>query len=125
MAASCSRAITARATTRTPAGSIRPCSKACSSERLRSNVLGKTPVELRPAIAEEAECGAVLLGLCQVERRHQHARLLGAKLGKDVAPLVADEAVAVEALAVLGADAVGRDDRHDIRHCMSDHRAAP
>jgi hypothetical protein len=31
----------------------------------------------------------------------------------------------VEALAVLGADPVGGDHGHDVRHRMADHRAAP
>src|SRR3954470_22647947 len=49
--------------------------------RLRSlNILYQTPIKIRPAIAKEAECGAVLLGRCQINRRHQHARLLSAEL---------------------------------------------
>ena len=41
------------------------------------------------------------LGRGEVERRDQHAGLLRAELGQHVAALVADEAVAVEALAAL------------------------
>ena len=69
--------------------------------RRGSNVLDQPPVKLGPAVAEEAEGGAVLLGRREVERRHQHAGFLRAELGEDVAALVADEAVAVEALAAL------------------------
>ena len=64
-----------------------------------SDILGEAPVELGPAVAEEAEGGAVLLDLGEVDRGGEHAGLLGAELGEQVAALVADEAVAVEALA--------------------------
>ena len=65
-AGSCSRAITARGRTRTRAGSRGICSKRFSPGRLRSNVLGETPVKLRPAVAEEAEGRAMLLRLAEV-----------------------------------------------------------
>ena len=51
--------------------------------------------------------------------------MLRAELGEHVAALVADEAVAVEALAALRADAVGGDHRHDVADRMADHRPAP
>src|SRR4051794_27467410 len=76
------------------------------------DILHEPPVKVGPPVAEEAERRAVLLRLTEVERRHQCARLLRSELREDVAALVADEAVAVEALAVLGADAVGGDHRH-------------
>src|SRR5678816_4020131 len=123
-AASCCRATIARATTRIPAASIGRCSKACSSERWRSNVLGEPTVKLGPPVSKEPECRAVLLRLRQVERRDQHPTLVRPELFKNVAALVADEAVAVEALAVLGADAVGGDHRNDVRHGVADHRQA-
>src|SRR4051812_37413980 len=124
-AASCCRAIIARDTTRTPGGSTRRCSKACSSALWRSNVLSESPVKLRPAVAEEAKSRAVLLRCREVERRDQHARLVGAELGEDVAALVADKAVAVKALAALSADSVGGDDRNDVANCVADHRPPP
>ena len=52
----------------------------------------------------------MLLRCRQVERRDQHAGFLRSKLGEDVAALIADEAVAVEALPALRADTVGGDD---------------
>src|SRR4051794_12888625 len=99
--ASCSRATTARVTTRTPGGWTRRCSKACSSGQSSSDVRGEPTVKLRPAVAEEAEGCAVLLGGREVQRRDQHARLLRPKLGEHVAALVADEAVTIETLAVF------------------------
>ena len=48
-----------------------------------------------------------------------------AEFGDKIAPFVGDEAVAVELLAVLGADPVGGDHRHAVRHRMALHRAAP
>src|SRR5438270_13866673 len=101
---------------------MRRCSKACSNARLSSNVFGEPPVKLRSPVAEEAECGAVLLRRGKVERGDQNARLLRAELREDVAALVTDETVAVEALAALGPDAIGGDDGHDVRDGVPDHR---
>ncbi len=67
----------------------------------------------------------MLLRLCEVERRHDHARLLRSQLREDVPAFVADEAVSVEALAVLRADAVGGDHWHDVRDGVTDHRSPP
>ena len=67
----------------------------------------------------------MLLRSREVERSDQHPRLLGPKFRKNVAALVADEAMPVEALAALRANAVGGDDRHHVRDCMADHRATP
>ena len=69
-------------------------------------IFGKSPVKFGSAIPEEPECSPVLLRLLKVEFRHQHAALLSTQFGKNVTALVADEAVAVEALAVFGADAI-------------------
>ena len=52
----------------------------------------------------------MLFCLRKVECRDNHARLLRSELGENVAALVADEAVTVEALAVLDADAIGESD---------------
>src|SRR5678815_3969932 len=90
-----------------------------------SNVLYQPPVKLRPAVPEEAEGGAVLLRLREVESCDQHPGFLRSKLREHVAAFIADEAVAIEALAVLVADAVGRHDGHDIRNGVPDHRSAP
>ena len=67
----------------------------------------------------------MLLGRGEIEGRNEHARLLRPELGEDVAALIADEAVALEALAVLGPDAVGGDHRHDVGDCVTDHRTPP
>src|SRR5829696_5928500 len=90
-----------------------------------SDVLDESPVEFGPAITEEAEGGAVLFGRREVERCDEHAGVLRAELREDVAALVADEAVAVETLALLVSDAVGGDDGHDVRNSMADHRTPP
>src|SRR5260370_33876207 len=111
----CCRAITVRVTTRTPASSTQRCSKACSSGRFRSDVLGKPPIKVGPPVSEKPEGGAVLFGRCEIERRDQRARLLSAELGERIAALVADEAVAVEALPAHGAEAVGGDHPADLR----------
>src|SRR5690348_799965 len=121
----CSRVITAQGTTRIPVDSTRACSRWSSSARWRSNVLSKAPVKLWPPVAEEAEGCAVLFCLGKVERRDQYAGLASPELRENVAAVVADEAVAVKALPVLRADAVGRDHGHDVRDCMADHRAPP
>src|SRR4051812_34837042 len=76
-------------------------------------VLDQSPVKFGPAVAEETERCAVLVGSREIEGRDQHARLLRAEFRQDVAALVADEAVAIEALAVLGPDAVGGDHGDD------------
>src|SRR5215210_9005533 len=89
------------------------------------DVLGQATVEFRPTVAEKAERGAVLLGSGEVERRDQRADLVPTEFGEDVAALVADEAVAVEALATFGADAVGGYDRHDVADGVANHRATP
>ena len=51
--------------------------------------------------------------------------LLRAEFRDQVAALVADERVAVEALAALHPDPVRRHDRYDVRHGVADHRPAP
>src|SRR5687768_10428066 len=86
----CCRATIARATTRTPGGWTRKCSKACSSGRWLLNVLSKASVEIRPAVAKEAEGGAVFFGRGEVELGDQGAAFLGPKLSEDVAAFVAD-----------------------------------
>ncbi len=68
----------------------------------RLDVFDQPPVQLRPAIPEEAEGSAMLFRLSGVDGRHQHARLLRSELRQHIAALIADEAVAVEALAALG-----------------------
>ena len=57
--------------------------------------------------------------------RSSVATVLGARFRHEVAPFVADEAVAIECLALFLADAVGRDHGHAVGHRMADHRAAP
>src|SRR5437764_2032878 len=118
VAASCCRATIARATTRIPVGSMPRCSSACFSERWNSDVLGKPPVKLGPAVSEKPEGRAVLPGCRQVQRRHQRSGLLCAELCQNVAALVADEAVAVEAQSVLGAASVCGDVGLIVRHRM-------
>src|SRR3546814_10872232 len=81
--------------------------------------------DLRPAITEEAEGGAVAAHPIKFDRRDQNARLLAAEVLDIVPPLVGNEAVAVEGLPVLGADAVGGDHGHDIGHAVAHHRALP
>ena len=89
------------------------------------DILDQSPIELWAAISEETERGAVLLRRREIERRNQNASLLGAELGQHVAALVANEAVAVEALAAFSAYAIGGNDRNDIADGVADHRAAP
>src|SRR3546814_8745379 len=90
-----------------------------------SDVLHQPPVKLRPAITEEAEGGAVAAHPIKIDRRDQNARLLAAEVLDIVPPLVGNEAVAVEGLPVLGADAVGGDHGHDIGHAVAHHPALP
>src|SRR3546814_9274427 len=81
-------------------------------ERIRrSNVPGEPAVKLRPSVAEEPEGGAVLLCLGGVDGDDEDACLVRAEFCEHVAAFVADEAVAVEALAALSADAV-RSEEH-------------
>jgi hypothetical protein len=61
----------------------------------------------------------------EVEGRDEHAGFLRAEFRQNVAALVANEAVAVEALAVLGAYAVGGDNWNDVRDRVADHRPTP
>src|SRR4051812_4714214 len=81
----------AAAITRTLVGSMPRCSKECSKRR--SDVLREAPVKLGPTVAEEAERGAMFLGLREIELRHQYTRFLGAELREHVPTFVADEAV--------------------------------
>src|SRR3546814_5896900 len=95
-------------------------------ERIRrSNVLGEPAVKLRPSVAEEPEGGAVLFCLGCGDGDDEDACLVSAEFCEHVAAFVADEAVAVEALAALSADAVGGDDGDYVGNGMADHRAAP
>lgn len=89
------------------------------------NILDEPPIKLRPPVTEKAESSAMTLGQAYVEGRDQRAGFLGAKFCKDVATLVADKAVAVEALAALCPDAICGNNRNDIRHRMADHRPPP
>src|SRR5258708_26401771 len=91
----------------------------------RSDILDQPSVKLGTAIPEKAESGAVALDPVEIERRDQNAGFVSAELGDQVAALVGDEAMAVEMLAMLGADPVGRHHRHDIRDGMTHHRPAP
>ena len=91
----------------------------------RLDVFDQTTVKLRSAVAEETESGAVLLRLGKIESRDQHASLFGSEFRQHVSALVADEAVTVEALAMLGADSVGGDHGDDIRNRVTDHRSPP
>src|SRR5690606_20310315 len=63
------------------------------------------------------------------ERGHQRAAFLAPVFGQHVAPFVANEAVAVEALPLAAfafvADAIGGDHRHAIADRVADHRPAP
>jgi hypothetical protein len=90
----------------------------------RSDVLADPAVKLRPAIAEEAHAGAVRAA--RPDRGgDQHAAFRRAEFGDQIAPFVGDEAVAIEVLPVLAADAVGGDHRHAVRHRMALHRPPP
>src|SRR3546814_3667061 len=51
--------------------------------------------------------------------------LLRTGFGNEVAPFISDEAVTVEDLPILLANTVGGDDRHDVRHGVAQHGAAP
>src|SRR3546814_9564990 len=53
------------------------------------------------------------------------SRFLRTGFGNEVAPFISDEAVTVEDLPILLANTVGGDDRHDVRHGVAHHGAAP
>src|SRR4029079_19502022 len=72
----------------------------------RLNVLYKSPVKLRPSVAEEAEGSTVFLGCGEVEGGDEDAGFLRSELRENVAAFIADEAMTIKALAMLGADAV-------------------
>src|SRR4051812_35939620 len=79
-----------------------------------SDILCDAAVEIGPAIAEEAESGAMPPRLLEVELGGEHPGFGRAELRQHVAALVADEAVAVETLAVLAADPVRGHDRNHV-----------
>src|SRR5665213_2128889 len=91
----------------------------------RLNVLGDAAVKLGTAVAKKPEGGSAPIRLLKVERRDQNSGLIRPEFGEHVAALVADEAVAIKTLALLGADPVRRDHRHDVRDRMADHGPAP
>src|SRR5579864_578995 len=99
-----SQAITAHGKTRIRGGLPARCSRPSSSGRWiigheigrahapRSDILHQPPIELRSAVAEEAERRSVLFCTRKIERRYQGSSLVRAELGEDIAALVADEA---------------------------------
>src|SRR6476469_2193465 len=113
-AASSCRAIIAHDTTRTRSGSTPPCSRACSRVRSSSNVLGETPVKVGPAVTEEAEGRAMLFRFSKIHSRTENSRFVRAEFREHVAPFVANEAVPVETLAMLRANAGRGHYRNDV-----------
>src|SRR3546814_15525148 len=100
-------------------------SDVCSSDLLSSNILHQTAIKFRPPITEKAHSRAVFARAVQIERCYQCSRFLRTGFGNEVAPFISDEAVTVEDLPILLANTVGGDDRHDVRHGVAQHGAAP
>src|SRR4029453_833680 len=90
-----------------------------------SDIFDQPPIKVRASIPKKTKSRAVLLRSRKVQRGHQDASFLSAEFGKHVAALIADEAVTIEALAALGADAVGSDHWHDLADRVADHRSPP
>src|SRR5262245_35182662 len=85
--------------------------------------LHERPVEVGPAVAEQAPGVAVAADLLEVEARRDHLFAVVVRLRDDRASVVRDEGMAVEGdrqlLALLRADAVRGDERHHVRRGVS------
>src|SRR5262245_48299361 len=91
--------------------------------------LQERPVEIGPAVAEQPPGMAVAADLLEVEARRDDLLAVIVRLRDDRAGVVRDEGMPVEGdrdlLALLRADAVRGDERHDVRGRVALHRALP
>src|SRR5262245_10076442 len=105
---------------------IRPASALSAAATVQ---LQDGPVQVGPAVAEQAPGMAVLADLVEVEGRGDDLLAVVVGLGDDGAGVVGNEGMAVERdlelLALLRADAVRGDERHHVRGGMALHRALP
>src|SRR5688572_22958592 len=105
---------------------IRPASASSAPPTVQ---LHERRVQVGPAVAEDAPGMPVLPDLFEVEGRRDDLLAVVVGLGDDRAGVVGDEGMPVEGdlelLALLRADAVRGDERHDIRRGVALHRALP